>query len=143
MASGERAFIDRSTLHRTRPMFKFLLALVGWSNTFGAAMIGGMWIEARLMGSGGWIGASAGFFVALCFTLGQVYTSDAAPGWYLFCLTPETLWTAIQHQRWAVPTFEVFFGDVVGLMLAWSLALGIGYYAAKLPERMIFGPAYQ
>jgi hypothetical protein len=69
----------------------------------------------------------------------QVFTKDASAGGYLVALFPDVLTTAVQHQRWLVPVLRVLLGEAAGLLSGLALAALIGWYSARLPERLLFG----
>lgn len=134
-----RPLISRATLHRTRPFFKAVLSIMGWANSAVTTVLCALWVEQQVTGRTSWIGWVAGFTVALVLTVGQIYTAGVSFGGYVACLLPDVLMTAAQHQRWLVVIMRVFFGRTVGAILGWIGALIIGYYSARLPERLTFG----
>ncbi len=131
--------IDRKVLHNTRPFFQTLLAIVLWANSLGTTIFCAMWVEQRMMGAYSWIGAAVGVIVAVVLTLVQIYTADVSPGGYLVALLPDVVLTAAPHYVWLYIIASFFFGNIAGILLAGIGAAVLGYFSARLPEKLVFG----
>lgn len=131
--------IDREVLNRTRPLFKAILAVLGWGNSLSTTVFCVLWVEQQLTGSYSWIGGTIGAVLAVALTLAQIYTSDSSPGGYVVSLLPDMVLTAAPHYLWMVIVTSFFFGSIAGPLLAGACALALGFWSARLPERLVFG----
>jgi hypothetical protein len=131
------ALLDRSVIPRARPAAKAVLALVLWANSAVTSILCAAWIEAQLTGASTPLSWIIGVTLTVLLSVAQVFTKDASAGGYLVALFPDVLTTAVQHQRWLVPVLRVLLGEV-GFWLALIVAAIIGWYSARLPERLLF-----
>jgi uncharacterized membrane protein YedE/YeeE len=139
--SPMKPLLGSKVLDRTRPFFAALLSAAGWSNSWVTTTMAAIWLEQQLTvhGNATWVSWVVGITIAVTLTLGQIYTLGQSRGGYLFCLLPDVALTAVQHQRWLVPLIKFFFGDIIGFIGGWAGAITIGWFSARLPERIVFG----
>lgn len=144
---AERTLLDPRVIERTLPLAKAIGAIVGWANSAVTSVLCALWLEQLVRGSWSPIGMLSGLLFAFTFTLLQIYTNGRSPGGYLVVLLPDVLTTAAQHQRWTVALARALWSLVgsatlgwwLGLGSGWAVALLIGWYSARLPERLVFG----
>lgn len=137
--TAEKGLLDREIVKRRRPLAKAVMALILWSNSAITMALCCAWVEQQLTGRDTPTGYAVGVVITVILSMVQIFTKDANTGWYLVALIPGVATTAVQHARWLVPVLVILLGTVAGWSIALSLAILIGWYSERLPERMLFG----
>lgn len=136
----DQHLLDRAVVRRTRPVAKALLAALAWANSGVTMVLCIMWLETQLTAAPAtWISYVVGLLLTILLTIAQVYTKDAHIGGYAVALLPDVATTSVQHARWTIDVGIILFGPVIGFYGGAAAALLIGWYSARLPERLIFG----
>ncbi len=140
--STERGILDRNVIQRARPIAKGILALLLWSNSAVTTILCCQWAEQQITRTTTPASWAIGLAITVILTVAQIFTKDADGLWYLVSLVPDVATTAAQHQRWLVPVLSVLFGGLAGMLSGWTIALLLGWFSARLPERLMFGRVY-
>lgn len=136
----EHGILEPEFLDTMMPWAKALVAAVGWMNSGGTTVAAALWVEQTVWQQTTQYGWIVGIALAVLLSAAQVFTKDRSAGGYLAALLPDVAITAWQHYRWWLRTiWVVLLGPVAGVLLAVVCSIAIGWWSARLPERMMFG----